>query len=121
MDILPKKTVSGNSIEETEKVIILLHGIAGSGDEPSSKEMAGFAAKHGYNVVCFNHHAPPNEKGYRMMDMTNNCYMDEVIEYAKSRFDKAGKPSEIYLVGFSLGGNHSLRYMGNASKMRRSG
>ena len=83
--------------------------------------MAGFAAKHGYNVVCFNHHAPAKEKGYRMMDMTKNCYMDEVIEYAKSRFDKAGKPSEIYLVGFSLGGSHSLRYMGNASKIRRLG
>ena len=53
-----------------------------------------------------------------MMNLSNNCYIDEVIQYAKNRFDSNGKGCEIYLVGFSVGGSHCLRYVGNANKQR---
>ena len=43
------------------------------------------------------------------MNMCEDKYLDEVIEYVDDKF----KPEEIYLCGFSLGGNHILRYMGS--------
>jgi hypothetical protein len=37
----------------------------------------------GYNVVVFNHFAPHDEKDLRLIDMTKNRHMDEVIEFVK--------------------------------------
>ena len=99
-----------------QKVVICLHGVSGCSSDAYMKEMSGMGREKGYNVICFNHYAPANTKDYRMMDMSHNCYIDEIIQYAKQRFDTKENESEIYLVGFSLGGNHSLRYMGNAIK-----
>ena len=45
------------------------------------------------------------------MNMCEDKYMDEVIDYALKRFEN----SEVYLCGFSLGGNHILRYMGSTA------
>ena len=64
----------------------------------------------GYNIVFFNHLAPPGETNCRLMDFSKTEYLDEVIEYADKRFGDA--ESEIILIGFSLGGNHILRYLG---------
>jgi predicted alpha/beta-fold hydrolase len=66
-------------------------------------------------MVVFNHWGVQGEKDLRLMDMNNNKYLDEVIEFVKSNFDRE-EPCEIYLVGFSLGGNHSLRYIGSSSQ-----
>lgn len=69
-------------------------------------------------MVAFNHYAPAGCKNLRLMDMCENKHLDEVITYVKQRFDKEGKECEIYLVGFSLGGSHLLRYVGNAHKQK---
>jgi len=44
--------------------------------------------------------------------------MDEVISFTKDRFDnkQTGEPCDIFLVGYSMGGNYSLHYMGNSAK-----
>ena len=55
------------------------------------------------------------------MDMAENKHMDEVIEYASQRFGTKEKPCDIYLSGFSLGGNHVLRYSGQAAKEATEG
>ena len=44
--------------------------------------------------------------------------MDEVIEYTKGRFDNGEAGCNIYIIGYSLGGNHVLRYIGEACKGR---
>ena len=67
-------------------------------------------------MVVFTHFAPKGETDLRLLDMTKNQYMDEVIDFTKSRFDRNGQECDIYLVGFSLGGNHALRYMGTAAR-----
>ena len=69
-------------------------------------------------MVVFNQYAPEGENEMRLMDMSHNKYFDEVIKFVKQKFDKDGEECEIYVVGFSLGGNHSLRYAGSTSKLR---
>ncbi len=69
-------------------------------------------------MVVFNHFAPNDEKELRLMDMNEKKHLDEVIRYVKSKFDKEGEECEIYLVGFSLGGNHSLRYAGYSTLLK---
>lgn len=101
-----------------EKVIIILHGVSGDSGDSGVTEMAGFGNQNGYNIVVFNHQAPKGESGLRMMDMSERKHLDECIEFVKDRFDsKDGQnPSELYLMGFSLGANHVLRYMGANGK-----
>lgn len=118
LDVVTSADNLNSEAKAAQKVVICLHGVSGSSGESYMKEISGMGRERGYNVICFNHYGPPNTKDYRMMDMSNNCYIDEVIQYAKQRFDTKEHDSEIYLVGFSLGGNHSLRYLGNAHKQK---
>ena len=75
------------SLEEIEvpgskKVVIMLHGITGSSWDKYMVEMTGAFKENGFNCICFNHYAPENEKDLRLMNMCNDKYLDEVIEYA---------------------------------------
>lgn len=45
------------------------------------KSLAGICDL-GYNIVFFNHLAPPGERNCRLMDFSKSDYFDEVIEYA---------------------------------------
>lgn len=65
-----------------------------------------------------NHYAPKGEKDLRMIDLRDQKYLNEVIEWC---VDKYGVDSHIYLAGFSLGGNHILRYAGQAAKEKLEG
>ena len=46
------------------------------------KEMVGQARENGYNVVVMNHYAPKDETDLRLLNLTNNKYLDEVVEFA---------------------------------------
>ena len=102
-------------------MMILLHGVAGSSRSDYMEELSGACADAGINVVVFHHHGPPNESNCRLMNMCYNDYMDEVIAYAQKKFNNNDIPCEIYLAGFSLGGNHILRYTGQATKEKEQG
>lgn len=101
-----------------EVVVVLLHGIAGESDDAYMKEMTGYCIRNGYNVVRFNHYSAKNEKDLRLMDFTKQKYMNEVIQYAVSRFQTTTKQCNVYLIGYSLGGNHILLYQGKSCKMK---
>lgn len=115
MDVFLKNRIHQSN---REKVIICLHGITGSSDDRYIQEVRAHGNDRGYNLVVLNHYAPPGEQGLRLMDMTKNQYINEVIEYTKKRFDQEGKECDLYLIGFSLGGNHVLRYVGESSKKK---
>jgi predicted alpha/beta-fold hydrolase len=57
----------------------MLHGITGSSRDKYMIEMAGACKENGINCICFNHYAPPDEKGLRLMNMCEDKYLDEVI------------------------------------------
>lgn len=113
LDIRTK--VEGTAPLKKEKVVILLHGVTGSCEDPFMQDLSGACAENGCNVIVFNHFAPNGEKDCRLMDMAHNKHMDEVVLYARQRFGSEEKPCDIILAGFSLGGNHILRYLGRAA------
>ena len=93
------------------KVLILLHGVTGSTKDGYMVDTTGEAVSCGIDVIGYNHYAPRGEKDLRLMNMCEDKHLDEVISFARSRFSDA----EIYLCGFSLGGNHVLRYLGSTA------
>mmetsp|Transcript_14719 Transcript_14719/g.25043 ORF Transcript_14719/g.25043 Transcript_14719/m.25043 type:complete len:113 (-) Transcript_14719:648-986(-) len=103
-----------------ERVLLLLHGVSGASNENYMLEMVGHASNRGYNCVVFNHYAPQYESDMRLINFADRRHMDEVIEYTKQKFDKVvdGKKvdCEIYMVGFSLGANYALRWLGVSGK-----
>ena len=88
--------------------MLMLHGSTGTSRNNYAEELAGALAHAGINVVVFNHFAPADERELRLMNMCENKYMDEVIDFCQKKFPD----SELYLSGFSIGGNLILRYMG---------
>ena len=83
LDVVTSSEHHKSDSSRAQKVVICLHGISGCSSETYMREFSGMGREKGYNVICFNHYAPLNGKNYRMMDMSHNCYMDEVIQYAK--------------------------------------
>lgn len=77
--------------------------------------MADYLLQSGFNVVSINHVGVQGMKGLRLMNFCKQKYMDEVLQFSDERFSNE-KPCDVFLFGFSLGGNHCLRYKGAAAK-----
>jgi predicted alpha/beta-fold hydrolase len=93
--------------------MILLAGVSGFSSDSYNQDLVGLCVENGINVVQFNHHVASEEMDCRLMDMSDNKHLDEVIDYVHKRYSQDGKKKcDIYLSGFSLGGNHVLRYSG---------
>ena len=75
-------------------------------------ELSGKASENGINMVSFNHFAYPGETDCRLLDISQNEHLSEVIDYTFARFSKNGQ-CDIYLAGFSVGGNYCLKYAGS--------
>ena len=104
--------LKGAEDEENEKVVVLLHGITGNTRCYYMQLMVDKLIQNGFNVVAVNHYGVKNTKDCRLMNFSKQKYMDEVIKYASDRFcsQNSKNKCEVYLIGYSLGGNHVLRY-----------
>jgi predicted alpha/beta-fold hydrolase len=77
------------------------------------KEMVHGAQTHGYDAVVLNALVTKDDdaKGdYRVLDFSDSGVLRSSIELIRKRY---GDDVEIYGVGFSLGANHLLRYLGD--------
>lgn len=95
---------------------MVLHGVTGTSKDTYMQELGTACAENGINVVLFNHYASDGEIDLRLMDLGLNRYLDEVLAFTQNKFGSEGQEVDIYLAGFSLGGNHILRYVGLAAK-----
>ena len=71
------------------------------------------AQTHGYDAVVLNALVTKDDdaKGdYRVLDFSDSQVLRSSIELIRKRY---GDDVEIYGVGFSLGANHLLRYLGD--------
>jgi predicted alpha/beta-fold hydrolase len=67
--------------------------------------------KHGYTVVVINHIAPREGEGdLRLLNFSNAQALKETVMHMKAKF---GSDCKILGVGFSMGGNHLIRYLGD--------
>lgn len=93
----------------TKKLLIISHGLEGNSMAPYVLGMAKAANTFGFQVLAWNYRGcsgSPNQKIHFYHSGETND-LDWIIQYAISKGF-----SELYLVGFSIGGNITLKYLG---------
>jgi len=97
----------------SESLIILLHGLEGNAQRPYMLGSAKLFNSQAYDAVCVNFRncsETPNTK-YRSYHSGATEDLHDVIEHVIHN----RKYSRIYIVGLSLGGNMTLKYLGERS------
>lgn len=90
-------------------LVILCHGLEGSSQSQYIKHTASLIYAHGYDVACLNYRSCSGEmnKTATMYHSGFTADLHLLISSYSSEYD------EISLVGFSLGGNMILKYLGD--------
>ena len=100
----------------SQKIIIAIHGLEGSSQSGYIHSLAYLAHQNKYDMVAVNLRGCSGEPNKNLASYHSGKTEDlhEVIQYLEHHFDY----TEIYIVGYSLGGNLTLKYMGeNTSKL----
>ncbi|MBS1486275.1 MAG: alpha/beta fold hydrolase [Bacteroidetes bacterium] len=94
------------------KLLILSHGLEGNSHRAYIKGMARHFFKNGFDVLAWNYRGCSGEMNHALRFYHSGATDDlqEVITHALRQ-----GYSEIYLIGFSLGGNLTLKYLGERS------
>ena len=93
-----------------ERLAILSHGLEGSADQAYIRGMSAALADSGWDVLAWNFRGCGDEPN-RLV----RFYHSGATEDLRAVVDHAARSySQIALVGFSLGGNLTLKYMGEA-------
>ena len=98
------------SPKKSDKLIVVLHGLEGNAQRPYMLATAKFFNNNNVDAVCVNFRGcsgEPNLK-YRSYHSGETNDLKEVINH----IIETKNYSEIYIKGFSLGGNVVLKYLG---------
>ncbi|MCH7415672.1 alpha/beta fold hydrolase [Belliella sp. R4-6] len=92
----------------SKKLVIISHGLEGNSKRPYMLGMANQFYGKGFDVVNWNFRGCSEEMNHKPIFYHSGATydLDTVIDHAATSYD------EIYLVGFSLGGNLTLKYLG---------
>lgn len=95
---------------DSEKVVILLHGLAGNANRPYMKGMARTFNLNNWDVLGMNFRGCSDElnRFFKSYHAGASDDLAEVVTHVLS----LKKYSSIAIVGFSLGGNMMLKYLG---------
>ncbi|MDC8005325.1 alpha/beta fold hydrolase [Aureisphaera galaxeae] len=103
------------SEKNSSKIIILLHGLEGNARRTYMKGQAKYANQQGWDACAVNYRGCSGEenRSYKSYNAGKTDDLEAVIQYIleKDRYD------EIALVGFSLGGNLLLKYLGEREEV----
>lgn len=101
----------------SDKVVIISHGLEGNSKRPYIKGMAKALYDEGFDVCAWNFRGCSEEMNRQLRFYHSGATDDlhTVVQYVAEK----NKYKSIYLVGFSLGGNVTLKYLGenNAAEM----
>lgn len=94
----------------TQKLVVLLHGLEGDAQRPYITGSAKILNQNGYDTCAVNYRGCSGEPNnmYRSYHSGATEDLVEVLDHILN----TRKYSEIYLKGFSLGGNLLLKYLG---------
>lgn len=97
---------------KSDKLIIISHGLEGNSQRAYIKGMAKIFSLHGYDVLAWNYRGCSEEMNHQLRFYHSGATDDLnlVVEHALTK-----GYSEINLIGFSLGGNLTLKYAGEQS------
>lgn len=98
------------SINENNRIVILSHGLEGHTGRPYMLGMARALNRHGWDVLGWNYRSCSGETNrlLRWYHSGETGDLQTVIRHVAAR----GKHTELALIGFSLGGNVTLKYLG---------
>jgi predicted alpha/beta-fold hydrolase len=94
----------------SKKLVIIQHGLEGNATRAYVLGMANAFLQNGFNVLTWNYRGCGTEMNRRLRFYHSGATddLDTVIQHAFTSSDV----EEVYLVGFSLGGNMTLKYLG---------
>ena len=93
----------------SKKLIIISHGLEGNSSRAYMKGMAKAFAGKGFDVIAWNFRGCSDEMNKRLRFYHSGATED--LDCVISHAQRTGY-TEIYLIGFSLGGNLTLKYLG---------
>ncbi|APG60692.1 YheT family hydrolase [Christiangramia salexigens] len=96
--------------EESGRLVLLLHGLAGSADRPYMRGMARIFTQNGWHVVGMNFRGCSEEMN-RLFQSYHAGASDDIAEVITHLLSLKKYP-KIAIVGFSLGGNMLMKYLG---------
>lgn len=94
--------------EANPRLVIISHGLEGNSTRPYMLGMAKEFILNGFDVLTWNFRGCSEEMNRNLIFYHSGATydLDTVVTHAQESYQ------EIYLVGFSLGGNLSLKYLG---------
>jgi len=100
-------------VKSDHKAVIISHGLEGSSQREYMRGMAMKMISKGYTAICWNYRGCGTEinRQLRMYHSGATDDLDTVVRHVLSRGYQ-----QIALIGFSLGGNLTLKYVGEKSK-----
>lgn len=105
-DFLDLDWLTNNS----KKLVIISHGLEGNSTRAYIKGMAKVFSNNGYDVLAWNYRGCSEEMN-RQLRFYHSGATDDLNVVVDHAIDKKGY-EEISLVGFSLGGNITLKFLG---------
>ena len=95
--------------KKSKKLAILSHGLEGNSSRAYMKGMARALSEHGFDVLAWNFRGCSDEMNHQLRFYHSGATddLDAVVGHAVQK-----GYSEIFMVGFSLGGNLTLKYLG---------
>lgn len=101
---------SYNRSDKSEKIVILLHGLAGNSVRPYMKGMVRAFNHKGFDGLAMNFRGCSEDlnRYFKSYHAGASDDVSEVVKHVKS----LNKYKKIVLVGFSLGGNMLMKYLG---------
>lgn len=100
------------------RLIIISHGLEGNSQRPYIKGLARAAFLKGFDVLAWNFRGCSEEMNRQLRFYHSGATedLDTIVQHAQKN-----NYTEIYLMGFSLGGNLTLKYLGerNANPVLR--
>lgn len=101
-------------VANSRNCVVLSHGLEGSSRSPYIQGMVSFFNSLGWDAVCWNHRGCSGEPNKTEKLYHSGCSedLDTVLKWIQSRFTY----DNLSLIGFSLGGNVILKYLGETGR-----
>ena len=96
--------------KQTNKLIILLHGLEGDAQRPYMLGASKVFNQNGFDAVCVNFRGCSGEINLKFRSYHSGVTED--LEAVVNHILENKNYSDIYINGFSLGGNVALKYIG---------
>lgn len=100
-------------LRSNQKLAIISHGLEGNSRRPYVKSMARYFAKRGFDILAWNYRSCSEEMNIQLRlyhhGVTDD--LETVINHAIS----TRRYKKIVLIGFSMGGSTTLKYLGENS------